>query len=157
VRLALLLLLATGCASAPRPPHDRVAERFKYKVDFDLGREESTAKDRVEVLELWGTRPDISVGGEYLAVGRYVLGSADEGRVFFYQTADGWDNSGPVMDLQQAVARRGTGTFVLQHRMRGPGWFHVNLYGDWKEVADLYFGKGETLRTAEPEGPRGQE
>jgi hypothetical protein len=146
----LAVLAAAGCATAPRPPHDAIAERFKHRVEFERGKEESTARDRLEVLELWGTRPEISIGGEYLVVGRYTLGSADSGRVYFYMTGNNWDNSGPVMDLQQADVRRGTGTFVLQHRMRGPGWFHVNLYGGGKEVADLYFGKDETLLKAEP-------
>lgn len=155
MRALMLAAVLAGCAAAPKAPHDSIAARFKYRVPFERGKEEATAKDRVEVLELWGTRPEIEIGGEYLVVGRYTLGSADEGRVFFYQTANGWNNSGPVMDLQQAVARRGTGTFVLHHEMAGPGWFHVNLYGDWKEVADLYFGKGDTLLVANPGKPGG--
>jgi len=143
------LLVAAGCA-APRPPHDEIAARFRHRLDFDLGKEESTASDRVEVTELWGTRPRIEIGGEYLVVGRYTLGSADDGTVYFYMTGNNWDNSGPVMDLQRLDVRRGTGTFVLQHRMRGPGWFHVNLYGGSREVADLYFGKGDTLLREDP-------
>jgi hypothetical protein len=150
MRSFLLAALLVGCAAAPRPPHDRIAERFKYRLDFDRGQREATATDSVDVIELWGTRPGIEIGGEYVVVGRYTLGSADEGKVYFWMTADGWDNSGPNMDLQEADVRRGTGTFVLQRPMRGPGWFHVNLYGGGKEVADLYFGKGETLLEADP-------
>jgi hypothetical protein len=150
VRTCLVaLLVAAGCA-APRPPCDRIAERFKYRVEFDRGKRVATATDSVDVIELWGTRPGIEIGGEYVVVGRYTLGSADEGTVFFYMTANDWDNSGYVMDLQQIDVRRGTGTFVLRNEMAGPGWFHVNLYGDGKEVADLYFGKGDTLLEAGP-------
>jgi hypothetical protein len=154
------LLVATfalvGCASASRPPHDRIAARFRYKVDFERGKREATATDRVDVLELWGTRPSIEIGGEYVVVGRYTLESEEQGRVFFYMTGNNWDNSGPVMDLQRADARRGTGTFVLQHKMAGPGWFHVSLHGGNRKVADLYFGEGETLLAAvDPAGAGG--
>ena len=75
--------------------------------------------------------------------------------MFFYMTGNNWDNSGPTTDLQVADVRRGTGTFVLQHSMAGPGWFHVNLYGANREVADLYFGEGDTLRTADAGGSGG--
>jgi len=151
-----LVLAAAGCATAPGAPYDSIAKQFRYKLDFDRGQELSTPTDRVEILEVWGTRPEIEIGGEYMVVGRYTLGSADEGKIYFWMTANDWDNSGPNMDLQEAEARRGTGTFVLQHAMEGPGWFHVNLYGNGKEVADLYFGKGETLYPKEAEGAGGQ-
>ncbi len=153
--LVAMALGAIGCAAAPHAPYDSIAARFRYKLDFERGKEESTPKDRVDVLELWGTRPEIEIGGEYLVVGRYTLGSEEQGRVYFYMTGNNWDNSGPTLDLQVAEVRRGTGTFVLLHRMDGPGWFHVNLYGANREVADLYFGKGDTLYVADPEGAGG--
>lgn len=147
----LAALAATGCA-APRAaaPHDAIAARFKYKVPFETGKRESTATDQVEVIGLWGTRPRIEIGGEYLVVGRYTLQSDERGHVFFYMTGNNWDNSGPVMDLQRTEVRRGSGTFVLQHKMAGPGWFHVDLYGEENELADLYFGEGDNLLRAEP-------
>jgi hypothetical protein len=149
MRFVLLLGAVAACASAPRPPYDQIAARFRHKVPFERGKREATATDSVDVLEVWGTRPRIEIGGEYVVVGRYTLESEPQGRVFFYMTGNNWDNSGPTMDLQQAEVRRGTGTFVLQSKMDGPGWFHVNLYGGNREVADLYFGVGETLLTEE--------
>jgi hypothetical protein len=145
----LLLAIAWGCASAPHTPQDEIAARFKYRVPFETGRAETTGADHVEVLELWGTRPAIEVGGEYLVVGRYTLESEEQGQVCFYLTANNWNNTGPNMDLQWAPVRRGTGRFVLQHKMHGPGWFHVNLYGQSEELADLYFGAGDTLLRGE--------
>jgi hypothetical protein len=147
---ALLLVSLLGCASAQRPPIDPIAERFKYKIDFDRGKYEAVGKDSVDVIEVWGTRPEIEEGGDYLVLGRYTLQSADRGQVFFYMTADNWDNSGIAMDLQNLDVTRGTGTFVLHHEKPGPGWFHVILHADDKEVANLYFGKGQTLLTEEP-------
>ena len=39
----------------------------------------------------------------------------------------------------------GEGRFALVHEMPGPGYFHLILRGDGRELVDLYFGKGETL------------
>jgi hypothetical protein len=150
-RIGLLaaIVWAQGCASAPHAPHDEIAARFVHRIAFETGQEESTATDRVQVLELWGTRPRIEIGGEYLVVGRYTLQSEERGRVYFWLTANNWRNEGPNMDLQWAPVSRGTGRFVLQHKMHGPGWFHVNLCGEETELADLYFGTGDTVLRGE--------
>jgi hypothetical protein len=133
----LLASALVGCV-APRPP-DEIAARFQYRVPFDAGTVEATAGNSVEVTEVWGTRKKIEIGGEYVVVGHYMLQSVSQGRLFFWLTADNWDNSGPTMDLQRTNARPGTGRFVLQHKMEGPGRFHVRLYDDTKGVADMYF------------------
>jgi hypothetical protein len=96
-----------------------------------------------------GTRPTFEVGGSYLAFGTYRLAKADAGEIVFFQTADNWDNSGPVAPLQRARLDAKEGRFLLRHEMRGPGWFHLILRaGEGKtreNVVDMYFGHGDTL------------
>ena len=135
--IALFAAVLGGCAASR--PVDDVASRFKHRVPVEMGEYQTNGIDRIEVVELWGTRPQIEIGGEYVVVGRYSLQSEDAGRVTFFLTSTGWNNSGPIMDLQQAAVKRGTGTFTLQHKMEGPGTLHVTLYGTEKELADQYF------------------
>ena len=142
VQLAAVLALV-GCSSVPQAPRD--PSRYKYKVPFERGPSEETENDRIDVTELWGTRRKIEVGGEYLVVGRYELQSAESARVYFYLTADNWDNSGPNLAHQWTTVARGNGTFVLQHEMAGPGRFHVNLRGDGRDLADLYLAESEAF------------
>jgi len=68
-----LVLAAAGCATAPGAPYDSIAKQFRYKLDFDRGQELSTPTDRVEILEVWGTRPEIEIGGEYMVERRSEL------------------------------------------------------------------------------------
>ena len=90
------------------------------------------AERRNHIVDHPRARPHI----EYVVVGHYMLQSVSHGRLFFWLTADNWDNSGPIMDLQRADVRPGTGTFVLQHKMEGPGRFHVSLYDGDQKLAD---------------------
>jgi hypothetical protein len=112
-------------------------------VPFKVADPRAPRDDRIEITELWGTRPLIEVGGEYLVVGRYTLQSLEEARVVFNLTAENWPNSGPDMDLQRTTVEKGEGTFALVQSMRGPGRFHVsmNSFGgaDSITVANVYF------------------
>jgi len=149
LRSTVITLLAStflSCA-ATRPPH-QIAAQFKYRVAFEPGTVEATEGNRIEVTEVWGTRKRIEIGGEYVVVGRYTLASDSPGWISYFLTANNWDNSGPTMDLQRMDARPGSGTFVLQHKMEGPGRFHVSLYDGWKEVADMYFGNAVEPRAS---------
>jgi len=137
-----LFLLPLGCATAR--PYDVVGKQFRYRIDFEPGQYDSNGQDAVEVVEIWGTRPRIEVGGEYLVVGNYTLASADRARLNFFLTAHNWDNFGRVMDLQTQKVARGTGSFVLLHRMAGEGQFHVSLYRESEELADRYIVSGDS-------------
>jgi hypothetical protein len=137
--MSALVMATIGCATGP---FDSVASRFKYRIPFDVNSVQSPGADRVEVSELWGTRSKIEVGGDYLVVGTYSLQSLKQGRVCFYLTADGWDNSGSDTDLLRIDAAQGQGSFALVHSMPGPGDLHVSLSG-WRDgdsirVANVY-------------------
>ena len=102
--------------------------------------------NEITIHEVWGTRPSVEVGGSYIVTGNCKLVSAERGQLFFYETAKNWDNSGPAIDTQRTPVRRGETRFALLHEMPGPGYFHLILVADsGHELANLYFGHGETL------------
>jgi hypothetical protein len=140
-----------------------IATMFKYRVPFEVGWSESSGGGRIEIAEVWGTRPKIEVGGQYLVRGRYVLTSGERGRLYFHltgqinETADPrvgdrsipqWNNTGADLDMQRTDVHKGEGAFTLVHGMTGPGWFHLHLVkGDKHEtIANVYFGTGDNVR-----------
>ena len=154
MRTSILLLVGMliGCATTTRPAEE-IASRFQYKISVERGVPDATDGNQIEVVEVWGTRPKIEVGGEYVVMGRYTLAArADKkanGSVTFFLTASNWNNSGPVMDLQRSQVNTGEGTFVLQHKLEGPGRLHVSLHDAKDRVANLYFGPDETGRSTD--------
>ena len=149
VRSILLAGLALSCGACASGPFDGVASRFKYRVPFEIGQKQAEGGDQIEITELWGTRPQIEVGGDYLVVGTYSLESLDEASVCFYLTALNWDNTGPDTDLLRTTVGKGSGTFALVHSMQGPGFFHVSMSGtragEDVRVSNVYFGRGDNL------------
>ena len=138
----LVVLLVVGCATSQ--PFGPVGEQFRHRVPFEIGRTEVVAGNGITIEEVWGTRPVIEVGGSYVVTGTYKL-AADSGELIFWQTAKNWDNTGPDMDTQSVSVPRGEGRFALLHDMPGPGYFHLVLRADGREVVDVYFGHGATL------------
>lgn len=143
MRNLLVVALFVGSCAASQP-FGPVGERFRHRVPFEIGRTEGVEGNEIAIEEVWGTRPAIEVGGSYVVTGTYKLAS-DSGELLFWQTAKNWDNSGPDMDTQSIRVPRGEGRFSLLHDMPGPGYFHLVLRADGREVADVYFGQGETL------------
>jgi RNA polymerase sigma factor (sigma-70 family) len=128
----------------------KVAGLFKHRVPVETGRSESKGGARIQILGVWGTRPEIAVGGSYLVHGKYALPSHERGMLYFHLSA-----SDPRMavsydvDLQCVSVPKGEGEFTLLHSMVGPGYFHLQLSGQASgqasTVADVYFGTGETV------------
>ena len=122
-----------------------VASRFKYLIPVELGRTESNEGSHLEILEIWGTRPQIEIGGQYMVHGRYTMPSRNKGKLYFYVTSTGpWGLSGEAtFDLQSTTVDKGTGEFTLVHGLGGPGDFHLILYSadDGKNacLANVYF------------------
>jgi hypothetical protein len=129
-----------------------LARRFRYRVPVEIGVSEFKEGGRLEIIEVWGTRPKIEVGGQYLVRGKYAL--PQTGTLYFYETATGnWNNSGATLDLQVLHLPKGQGEFTVVHGMAGPGWFHLVL----SEVdryshayANVYFGTGENVLREKP-------
>ena len=65
------------------------ADRFPYRVAVETGYTESHEGGRIEIREVWGTRPRVEVGGLYLVRGRCVLPPGERGTLYFYETATG--------------------------------------------------------------------
>ncbi|MBV9123539.1 MAG: hypothetical protein JO112_09290 [Planctomycetes bacterium] len=126
-----------------------VPGRFQFRVPFETGTTHLQEGAGLEILDVWGTRPRIEIGGQYLVHGKYRLASHDQGTLYFHETADGWDNSGPDLDLQYTTVSKGQGEFSLLHGMAGPGFFHLTLVardGDkYTTVANTYFGTGANV------------
>jgi RNA polymerase sigma factor (sigma-70 family) len=130
-----------------------LADRFKYRVPFETGLTQSQKGGRIEIREVWGTRPLIEIGGQYLVRGKYVLPPGERGRLYFYATAGGpWGQTSPL-DLQSIAVDKQEGEFALVHGMAGPGSFHLYLadperYSRW--FANVYFGTGDNVHGKKP-------
>lgn len=134
-----------------RPQRDAfLASQFRYRIPFEIGFTETREGGSIEIKEVWGTRPKIEVGGQYVVRGRYVLPVGERGKLYFYETADGaWGQAGTAtMDLQHTTLDKETGEFTLMHGMEGPGYFHLYLASPEKysrTFANVYFGTGENV------------
>jgi hypothetical protein len=140
----------TQARRAGRPSRaPSLASLFKYRVPFEIGRTQSKEGGRIEIREVWGTRPRIEVGGQYLVRGRYVLPPGARGKLYFYATAGGaWGAITTTLDLQSVAVDKPEGEFTLVHGMLGLGHFHLILtdserYSRW--FADVYFGNGDNV------------
>jgi RNA polymerase sigma factor (sigma-70 family) len=122
--------------------------RFQHQVPFKLGLTENKDGASLEILDVWGTRPEIEVGGQYLVHGKYVLPRGVPGKLYFYETTEGWHADLPTFDLQ-TLEVKDSGEFTLLHSFGGPGYFHIQLYGTDPKRSDLfanvYFGTGKTV------------
>jgi hypothetical protein len=137
-----------------KPDVSFLADRFKYRIPFETGRTQTREGGRLEIREVWGTRTQIEVGGQYLVRGKYVLPPGVRGRLYFYATAGGaWGALPTVLDLQSTTLDKQEGEFALVHGMSGPGSFHLVLtaadrYSRW--FADVYFGTGDNVWREKP-------
>jgi len=132
-----------------------LANRLKYRIRFKTGYTETKEGGRIEIKEVWGTRPRIEVGGQYLVRGKYVLPHGERGALYFYETAEGAWGLTPTanMDLQYTTLDKEKGEFTLMHGMAGPGYFHLYLasperYSRW--FANVYFGTGDNVWRKKP-------
>ena len=128
-----------------------VAGLFKYRIPFEIGHTEMSEGGRLEIWQVWGTRPRIEVGGQYLVRGKYVLPRGERGKLHFYATAE-W-NQPATLDLQLADADKPEGEFTLVHGMAGPGYFHLYLASPdrySRYFANVYFGTGDNVLRKKP-------
>jgi RNA polymerase sigma factor (sigma-70 family) len=134
-----------------RGPRDGFpANRFKHRIAFEVGVTESKEGGRIEIQEVWGTRPRIEVGGQYLVRGKYVLPPGERGTLYFYETAEGDWGRNPTanMDLQYTTLDKEKGEFTLLHGMAGPGYFHLVLADPERYsrmFANVHFGTGDNV------------
>jgi RNA polymerase sigma factor (sigma-70 family) len=126
-----------------------LASHFKHRVPFEIGPTETKEGGRIEIQEVWGTRPQIEVGGSYLVRGKYVLPPGQRGALYFFATAGGdWGRVGTIMDLQHTILDKEKGEFTLMHGMAGPGYFHLYLASPDRYsqmFANVYFGTGDNV------------
>ncbi len=64
-----------------------LVDHFKFRVPVEIGATEFHEGGRIEILEVWGTRPRIEIGGQYLVRGKYKLPPGQRGKIYFYRTA----------------------------------------------------------------------
>jgi RNA polymerase sigma factor (sigma-70 family) len=139
-----------------------LAGRFKYKVPVEIGSTEFKEGGQIKIEEVWGTRPRIEVGGQYIVRGKYVLPRGERGKLYFYETANGEWGTTPTanMDLQAVELDKETGEFQLVHGMAGPGNFHLYLASPDKYsrmFANVYFGTGDNVLRPKQVPAAGQE
>ncbi|VTR96266.1 sigma-70 family rna polymerase sigma factor : RNA polymerase sigma factor, sigma-70 family OS=Singulisphaera acidiphila (strain ATCC BAA-1392 / DSM 18658 / VKM B-2454 / MOB10) GN=Sinac_6419 PE=4 SV=1: Sigma70_r2: Sigma70_r4_2 [Gemmata massiliana] len=131
-----------------------LAERFKHRVAFEIGDTETRDGGRIEIREVWGTRPKIEIGGQYLVRGKYKLPAGQKGKLYFYLTASTSAGAATgTLDLQMQNLDKQEGEFTLVHGMENPGHFHLILtdpdkYSQW--FANVYFGTGDTVWRKKP-------
>jgi RNA polymerase sigma factor (sigma-70 family) len=139
----------------PREPRDALlAKRFPHRIAFEIGWSETREGGRLDIQEVWGTRPQIEVGGQYLVRGKYKLPAGERGKLYFYETATGdWSQTTTTLDLQMATADPPQGEFTLVHGMVGPGYFHLVLADPERysqPFANVYFGTGDNVLRKRP-------
>jgi beta-lactamase regulating signal transducer with metallopeptidase domain len=141
--------------AAPAAPCDTsfLSKRFNHRVAFEIGRTQTKDGGRIEIQAVWGTRPQIEVGGQYLVRGKYTLPPGERGKLYFYASASGPWGKTASLDLQSTAVDAQEGEFALVHGMAGPGYFHLILtdperYSRW--FADVYFGSGDNVYRPEP-------
>ncbi len=119
-----------------------LAGRFTYRLPVKVGETQFLDDNRIEILEIWGTRPKFQTGGQYLVRARYTMPSCKLGRIHFWETTSVNGGVGPTFDLQSIEVKQGTGEITLLHAMVEPGDFHLNLLaedGQNKSLANVYF------------------
>jgi RNA polymerase sigma factor (sigma-70 family) len=134
-------------------PDSAIARLFKHRIAVQTGLTEFNEGCRIEITEVWGTRPQIEVGGGYLVRGKVTMPSRDRGRLYFFLTATTKENAeGPILDLQWTEVKKGTSEFALIHNMMGPGYFHLHLVRDdrYETLANVYFGTGDNVWRKKP-------
>jgi RNA polymerase sigma factor (sigma-70 family) len=131
-----------------------LAQRFKYKVPIEIGLTQNPEGGRIEIREIWGTRPRIEIGGQYLVRGKYTLPPGEQrGMLYFYATAGGAWGQTEVLDLQSTRVDKQSGEFALVHGMAGPGYFHLYLADAERYsrcFANVYFGSGDNVYRNKP-------
>jgi RNA polymerase sigma factor (sigma-70 family) len=137
----------------PVAPAASLADRFKHRVEFEIGHTETRDGGRIDIREVWGTRPKIEVGGQYLVRGKYVLPKGQSGKLYFYLTATTGTGEATTLDLQMLDVDKQEGEFTLVHGMAGAGYFHLVLtdperYSAW--FANVYFGTGDNVLRKKP-------
>jgi hypothetical protein len=140
---------------APAAPCETsfLAKRFQHRVPFEIGRTQTKDGGRIEIQEVWGTRPQIEIGGQYLVRGKYTLPPGERGKLYFHASASGPWGKTASLDLQSTKVDAQDGEFALVHGMAGPGFFHLILtdsdrYSRW--FADVYFGSGDNVYRTKP-------
>jgi RNA polymerase sigma factor (sigma-70 family) len=135
--------------SEGRPDVRFLAKRFKYRVPFEIGLTQTREGGRIDIREVWGTRPQIEVGGQYLVRGKYKLPRGERGKLYFYASASGaWGALTTTLDLQSTEVDKADGEFTLVHGMSGPGYFHLILTDPERYsryYANVYFGTGDNV------------
>jgi RNA polymerase sigma factor (sigma-70 family) len=135
-----------------------LADRFKYRVPFEIGLTQTPEGGRIEIREVWGTRPRIEIGGQYVVRGRYMLPHGERGKLYFYATAGGPWGQTSSLDLQAMPVDQQEGEFALVHGMAGPGFFHLYLADPDRYsrcFANVYFGTGENVYREQHTAPSG--
>ena len=130
-----------------------LANLFKYRIPFEIGRTQTAEGGRIEIREVWGTRPRIEVGGQYLVRGKYMLPHGEPGILHFYETATGNGGRSLTLDLQTTPVDNQEGEFALVHAMAVPGYFHLILTAKERYsrfFADVYFGTGDNVWREKP-------
>jgi len=127
-----------------------LSDLFPFRIRVELGATEFHEGGRLEIVEVWGTRPQIEVGGHYLVRGKYKMPPGQRhGRLYFFATATGaWGAVGTVHDLQTTAVDKQEGEFTLVHGMLGPGYFHLVLADPERYsrmFANVYFGTGDNV------------
>ena len=137
-----------GITTSPAFDMTFLAKRFKHRIAFEIGHTQTTDGGRIEIHEVWGTRPQIEIGGQYLVRGKYVLPPGEHGKLYFYATASGAWGQTSDLDLQSTAVDGQEGEFSLIHGLAGPGYFHLVLTDVEKysrSFANVYFGTGDNV------------
>lgn len=125
-----------------------LSQFFRNRIPFELGLTQTRLDGSIVINEVWGTRPKIEVGGQYLVRGKYKLPPGQRGKLYFYVTSSSPSGATANLDLQSTTLNDQEGEFSLIHGMAVPGYFHLILtdhdkYSNY--FANVYFGTGDNV------------
>jgi hypothetical protein len=129
-----------------RHPPLAIPAFFPQVVPFGLGKTDFPGPDTFTITEIHGTSNTFILGGVYQIKGTYNLTSHDQGTIHVGVTAKhNEDGIGKPQSCQGIDVTRGQGNFTLILPMRCEGWPHVTLHAGNINIADAYFGTGDTI------------
>jgi hypothetical protein len=122
--------------------------QFPYVVDYQLGAGTTRSGDRIQIVEVRGTRPNFEEGGIYLVKGEYTLASVSDAKLLLSVTATQRGKGCTKGNSRGSVEiAQGSGTFELAAPIPYAGHPHVTFYdSSGSNAGGVYFGKGDFLK-----------
>ena len=147
VKTDVQVVTPDGEASAKADAAQRspALDAYPHELAIETGHTEFAEGDKIEITEVRGTSPDLTLGGTYVVKGRYTLSSRDQAKLAMFVTATKPGEGRTVIRSgQQIVVHRGSGEFELIKTLEtSAGFPHISFYpaDGGASFGGVYFGQ----------------